>query len=147
VSDGAQLQGDSIEAAQKALREGIMVHTAGVGSAMGARVPARATQAPDYVRNAMGREVFSRRDEQRLQRIAQAGGGLYTRIDEANSRGLVDWFHRTAAMLPRSTEKRMVNEPRERFQWPLALALLILAGEWMLGDRRRRPSPVLERTL
>jgi hypothetical protein len=35
-------------------------------------------------------------------------------------------------------EKRLVNEPRERFQWPLALALAILAGEWMLGDRRQR---------
>ena len=141
VSDGEQLQGDAIEAAQKALREGIRVHTAGVGSAMGARVPARAAQAPGFVRNALGREVLSRRDEQRLQRIAQAGGGLYTRIDEANSRALVDWFRRAAATFPRSTEKRLVNEPRERFQWPLALALAILAGEWMLGDRKRRHIP------
>ena len=147
VSDGEQLQGDAIEAAQKALREGIKVHTAGVGSATGARVPARAAQAPGFVRNELGREVLSRRDEQRLQRIAQAGGGLYTRIDEANSQALVDWFRRAAAALPRSTEKRLVNEPRERFQWPLALALAILAGEWMLGDRKRRTSPVAERVL
>jgi len=147
VSDGEQLQGDAIEAAQKALREGIKVHTAGVGSATGARVPSRAAQAPGFVRNALGREVLSRRDEQRLQRIALAGGGLYTRIDEANSQALVEWFRRAAAALPRTTEKRLVNEPRERFQWPLALALAILAGEWMLGDRKRRISPFPERSV
>ena len=138
VSDGEQLQGDAVEAALKAFREGIRVHTAGVGSATGARVPVRAAPVPEFVRNSMGREVHSRRDEQRLQRIALAGGGLYTRIDEANSQALVDWFRRAAATLPRSIEKRVVNEPRERFQWPLALALAILAGEWMLGDRKQR---------
>jgi Ca-activated chloride channel family protein len=147
VSDGEQLQGDAFEAAQKALREGIRVHTAGVGSERGARVPVRAAQAPGFVHNALGREVISRRDEQRLQRIALAGGGLYSRIDEANSLALVDWFRRAAATLPRSTEKRVVNEPRERFQWPMALALVILATESMLGDRRRRSSHVPERTL
>jgi Ca-activated chloride channel family protein len=138
VSDGEQLQGDAVEAAQKALREGIRVHTAGVGSATGSRVPIRVAQAPGFVHNALGREVVSRRDEQQLQRIALAGGGLYTRIEEANSQALVDWFRRAAATLPRITEKRVVNEPRERFQWPLSVALVILAGEWMLGDRKRR---------
>jgi len=136
LSDGEQLQGDAIEAAQKALREGIRVHTAGVGSAAGARIPARGGQKPGFVRNAMGREVFSRLDEQRLQRIALAGGGLYTRIDRVDSDALVDWFHRAAVALPRTTEKRTLNEPGERFQWPLALALCILVGEFMLGDRR-----------
>ncbi len=144
VSDGEQLQGDAIEAAQKAFREGIRVHTAGVGSAMGARVPSGPATVPGFMRNALGREVVSRRDEQRLQRIAQAGGGLYTRIDESDSGFLADWFHRATAAFPRSTEKRVVNEPGERFQWPLALTLVILAGESMLRDRRRGKPPILE---
>jgi Ca-activated chloride channel family protein len=147
VSDGEQLQGDAIEAARKALREEIRVHTAGVGSAMGSRVPARTGQGGGYVRNALGREVQSRRDEQRLQRIAEAGGGLYTRIEEVSSRALADWFTRAAAALPRSTEKREVNEPRERFQWPLAISLMMLAMEWVLGDRRRRPAHASRTTL
>ena len=147
ISDGEQLQGDAVADAQKALREGIRVHTAGVGSATGARIPARSAHAPAFVRNALGREVFSRRDDQRLQRIAQAGGGLYTRIDDTDSRALIDWFRQAAAALPRSTEKRIVNEPRERFQWPLALAVVLLAGEWMLGDRKRSKPCVPERSL
>ncbi len=137
VSDGEQLQGDALEAARAAGREGIHVHTAGVGSTMGARVPRRAGELRDFLRGATGREVVSRRDEQQLQRIAVAGNGIYTRIEGAGSGALAAWFRRVAAALPRSTEKRTVNEPREQFQWPLAGALALLGGEWLLGERRR----------
>jgi len=135
VSDGEQLQGDAVAAARKAYRQGIRIHTAGVGSALGARVPAERASA--FVRNAMGREVVSRRDEQKLQQVASAGGGGYTRIEESDSKALVEWFQRTAATLPRTTEKQVLNEPREQFQWPLAIALLFLAMEWMINDRKR----------
>jgi Ca-activated chloride channel homolog len=147
VSDGEQLQGDAVEAARKALREKVQVHTAGLGSMMGARVPAGSGGGPSFVRNAMGREVHSRRDEQRLQQIARSGGGLYTRIDEPGSTALRDWFQKSTAKLPRTTEKRVVNEPGERFQWPLALAVIMLAAEWMLGDRKRMKTIASERSL
>lgn len=138
VSDGEQLQGDAIEAARAAAREGIHVHTAGIGSAAGARLPRQAGDARNFLRNAVGREVLSRRDEQRLQRIASAGQGQYTRITDADSDALATWFRRAAATLPRTTEKRTVDEPREQFQWPLAAVLALLGGEWLLGERRRQ---------
>ncbi len=137
VSDGEQLQGDAVGAARAAAREGIRVHTAGVGSLLGARVPRRGGELGAFTRNAMGREVVTWRDEQRLQQIAEAGGGLYTRLDGPDSTALKSWFQQASSALPRSTEKRLVNEPRERFQWPLAVALTLLAAEWMLGERKR----------
>jgi hypothetical protein len=84
----------------------------------------------------LGREVVSRRDELQLQRIAEAGGGVYTRLDARRSAALSGWFRQTAAGLPRSTAKRILDEPQERFQWPLAAALALLGAEWWLGDRR-----------
>jgi Ca-activated chloride channel family protein len=146
VSDGEQLQGEAIEAAQAAVRAGIRVHTAGVGSAPGARVPRRTGETAAFLRNAVGRDVVSRRDEQRLQRIAAAGQGLYTRLEGADSRALATWFRRAAAALPRTTEKRIVNEPREQFQWPLAAALALLGLEWLMGDRRRSSGRAQETT-
>lgn len=137
VSDGEQLQGDALEAARKAYQHGIRVHTAGVGSATGSTIPAEGSRR--FVRNALGREVVSRRDELKLQRISTAGGGVYTRIETRDSKALVEWFRRTAATLPRSVEKQVLNEPREQFQWPLALALGLLAIEWVAGDRKRAP--------
>ncbi len=136
VSDGEQLQGDAQAAARAAAAARISVHTAGVGSAVGARVPRRYGGPNAFARNPLGREVVSRRDELQLQRIAEAGGGWYTRIDGPDSAALTGWFGRVAASLPRTTEKRMVNEPRERYQWPLALALGLLVGEYLVRDRR-----------
>lgn len=137
VSDGEQLQGEAAAAARKAATAGVRVHTAGVGSVTGARLPPRSGGTDDFLRNPAGREVVSRRDEQQLERIAAAGGGRYTRLDGPHSNALRDWFRATSAGLPRTTEKRTIDEPRERFQWPLALALVLLSSEWLLGERRR----------
>lgn len=138
VSDGEQLQGDAIGAGRGAAAAGFRVHTAGVGSATGARLPARSWGTSDFLKNPVGREVVSRRDEQQLERIAASGSGRYTRIETRDSTALCEWFQTMSAGLPRTTEKRTIDEPRERFQWPLALALGLLAIEWMVGDRRRR---------
>jgi Ca-activated chloride channel family protein len=137
LSDGEQLQGDAVEAARAAHAAGLQVHAAGVGSAAGAKVPAPNWGTGGSVRNPLGREVVSRRDEQQLQRIATAGGGIYVRLEPGDTDALTAWFRQAAAGLPHSTEKRTINEPRERFQWPLAGALALLGAEWALSDRRR----------
>jgi Ca-activated chloride channel family protein len=141
VSDGEQLQGDAVEAARAAGQDGVRVHTAGVGSIAGARLPRSAWDRNTAIRNAAGREVVSRRDEARLQRIATAGGGRYVRLEGGDSPALAHWFREVAAPLAHTTEKRLVNEPREQFQWPLGGALVLLAAGWLLGDRHRAVAP------
>lgn len=136
LSDGEQMQGDAVEAARAAARDGVRVHTAGVGSATGTRLPGNRWEPGSVVRNALGRAVVSRRDEQRLQQMAAAGAGVYTRLEGSDSAALTGWFREASAGLPRTTEKRVLKEPRERFQWALALALAGLAWEWRLGERR-----------
>ncbi|MHB1306776.1 MAG: VWA domain-containing protein [Limisphaerales bacterium] len=137
ISDGEQLQGDAVESARAAARDGIQVHTAGVGSIVGARIPNPAAGSGTVLRNALGREVISRRDEQRLRQLAHAGGGLYTRLEDDPVSSLVEWYRRVQATLPRTTERRHLNEPAERYQWPLALGMVALAVELILNDRRR----------
>ena len=138
VSDGEQLEGDAVGAARAAAQDDVRVHTAGVGSAAGARLPRGLREPSGFARNAAGREVFSRRDERQLQRMAVAGGGRYVRLEGADSRALVDWFRAVSAPLAKTTERRQVDEPREQFQWPLALSLGLLMTGWLLGERRPR---------
>ena len=76
ISDGEQVQGDAALAARDAARDRVHVHTAGVGSNAGGRVPTRAAPGSDYLRNAFGREVISRLDERVLRDTARAGQGL-----------------------------------------------------------------------
>ena len=134
ISDGEQLQGDAIAAARAAAADGVSVHCAGIGSAAGARLP---TQG-GFVKNAFGREVVSRLDERTLQQTALAGGGFYVRLAGRDSSALADWFSRASAGLPKTTETKELGDPHERFQWPLAAALALLGGEWLLGERRRK---------
>lgn len=135
LSDGEQLSGDAVESARAAAREGIKVHTAGFGSAVGARIPKSPWDSGTKVRNAMGREVVTRRDEQRLRQIAVAGDGLYTRIEERDDKSLQSWWRQASAALPRKTDKRLINEPDEQYQWPLGAALALLCLEIMLRER------------
>ena len=134
LSDGEQLQGDALSAARAAVVAGITVHCAGVGSASGARLPGRG----GFQKNAFGREVISRLDEHVLQQTATAGHGTYVRIPDRDSRALADWFEQASTGLPKTTETQELGDPRERFQWPLAAALTLLGGEWLVGERRRR---------
>jgi Ca-activated chloride channel family protein len=134
LSDGEQLQGDAMSAARAAAAAGVAVHCAGVGSPAGARLPGPG----GFQKNAFGREVVSRLDEQVLQQTASAGRGVYVRVPGRDSRALVDWFGRASTGLPKTTETQELGDPRERFQWPLAVALTLLGGEWLLGERRRR---------
>ncbi len=137
VSDGEQLQGDAIRAAREAWGDGVRVHTAGVGSAEGARLPRSSWERNSYIKNTAGRDVVSRRDEQRLQRIAAAGNGRYVRLADARSDALVAWFEEAVSGLERTTERTQLNEPAEQFQWPLAMAVALLVASGLIRERRR----------
>jgi Ca-activated chloride channel family protein len=137
ISDGEQLQGDALSAVRAAATAGLTVHCAAVGSTTGARLPQTPASGVGFVKNAFGRDVVSRMDPRLLQQAASAGRGLYVRIEGTDSHALVDWFDQVSARLPRTTETRGSLDPRERFQWPLALALAVFAAEWGTSDRRR----------
>lgn len=141
VSDGEDSGGNAVAAAREAGRNGVQVHTASVGSSTGARLPRSAWDRASFLKNSAGREVVSRRDDAHLQRIASAGGGRHVRLEAADSPALADWFREAAAPLGRTTEKRLVNEPREQFSWPLAASVILLAAAGSLPDRRRPPTP------
>lgn len=140
ISDGEQVQGDAVSAAREAARDRIRVHTAGVGSNAGGRVPTRAGPWSDTVKNAFGREVISRLDERTLRETARAGQGICVKVNGRDSHELVTWFEQAAAGLPRTTESRQLGDPREGYQWPLLVALILLALEWGLSERRGRRS-------
>ena len=132
ISDGEQVDGDAIEAAERASAYA-RVFVIGVGDPNGAAVT-----LPDW----MGRyrvvmdgdkPHLSRLDEDTLSRIAVAGNGIYTRsrIDTWDIEQLYDGFNVLSARDTSSDVRmRLVN----RFQWPLLLAVLAFAGEglWLV---------------
>jgi Ca-activated chloride channel family protein len=136
ISDGEQLQGDAILAARDAAKKEITLFTVGVGTTVGARIPEPARTEKRFMKNEFGRDVVSRLNEPVMRQIAAAGHGYYAPLG-SNGDGLVSISDRGISPLAKGSQVRHSKEMREYFQWPLGLAILLLLGEFLLGERRK----------
>jgi Ca-activated chloride channel homolog len=135
VSDG-ESGGDIGPALTRLRRAGIPVFAVGVGSPDGAPVPADSSEAPEkWHRDHIGRVVVSRLEEDDLRRAARETNGVYARWTPDAGRGLGTEL---ARMEKRTLSSRESTERVDRFQWPLALALVALGLHPMLGLTNRR---------
>ncbi len=146
VTDGEDHDQQAVEAARAAARDGIRIFTVGVGTPEGdmLRIPDSSGHAA-FLKDPAGNVVKSRLNEQLLQEIGQAGQGFYLSLRGADTmenlyrRGLAPLLPPSARQLqPSAAESgaRLVQRPREQFQWPLALAVVFLTIEFLLPDRR-----------
>jgi Ca-activated chloride channel family protein len=136
VTDGEELQGDAVVAAREAALKGMSIFSVGVGSTAGARVPAERDGSVKFAKNEFGREVISRLNERVLQQIAASGRGSYEAFGK-NGEGLANVWQRGLEPLGKSRKTKPSIDPREYFQWPLALAVALLLGEMLVNDRKR----------
>ncbi len=141
LTDGEDLQGDALEAAAAAAKKGLTIYPVGVGSTTPQPIPLRlANGRSDFVRDQAGNPVQTTLDEATLRKIAEASGGLYVPLGKG-AEGLDTIYREKLRLVPKNElESKMEKIPLERFEWPLAAALILLAMEFLLPDRRR-PSP------
>jgi Ca-activated chloride channel family protein len=142
LTDGEDLSGAAREAARAARRDGLTVHTVGIGSELGSEIPLRdARGSAELLRGPDGELVHSRLDAALLRELAALTGGSYHALG-ASGEGLRQLYRDQLAKLKPQT--RTVHKTRvyhERFQWPLAAGLALLLIEWLIGDRRARRKP------
>jgi Ca-activated chloride channel family protein len=138
ITDGENLEGNPLEAVKLAAEEGIVIHTIGIGTPSGQPIPIRdeAGQIVNYKKNQSGEAVISRLDEGTLMEIARVGGGQYFRATQSEEEvGAI--VEEIQSMEKRELQSRMIRQYLERFQLPLLLAVMILAMECLLLDRKR----------
>ena len=137
LTDGEELDADGIAAAKRAAQEGIRIFTVGIGSPEGSLIPIRLDDGqPDFVRDKDGKPVTSKLDESRLREIAAATGGFFIPIGPEAARDIFE-----KGIVPMELSENGVfnaRQPIERYQWPLAVASILLALSLLPGDRRRR---------
>lgn len=138
LSDGEQLQGEAIIAAQEARSAGLPILTVGVGTVLGARVPdSRAARRDIMLKNEFGRDVVSKLDERTLQQIAATSqGGRYALLGK-NGEGLEQLRLTAIEPLAARALTRSETEFREIFQVPLLVSLAVLLIEMLVNERRR----------
>jgi Ca-activated chloride channel family protein len=138
VTDGEDFEGGLGEVREELSERGVSLFAVGIGTADGAPIP----QLDDYgrrqgfVRDRGGKVVISRLEEAELISIVQGTGGVYAR---AGSGGLdIDRLRREISALEGSAySSQRVTSYQDRFVLPLAFALVLLAAESFIRDRRR----------
>ena len=137
MTDGEELDADGIVAAKKAAALGIRIFTVGIGSTEGSLIPIRNGEGrQDFVRDATGKPVQSRLDENRLKEIASATGGFYVPLGPDAAREI---FQKGIEPMDLAeTGIFAARQPLERYQWPLGFAIGFLVL-WLLVGERRKP--------
>lgn len=138
VTDGEDLEGRALSAAQNAAKEGLKIYTVGVGTPGGDLIPETdESGSVMYLHDADGQIVKSRLDEPMLKQIAGATGGAYARLGQ-QGQGLDEIYQRYIATLPtHQVESRRQKIEFEQYEWPLSLSILLLIGSMLLGERVR----------
>lgn len=146
ITDGEGHEAGSLDVVKQAADEGVIFYTIGFGSPEGVPVPMTdaAGNVVGYKQDANGQTVLTRLDEQTLQEIASIGGGQYYRATAAGSE-LDALLSELSQLQKGEIGTQMETRQIERFQIPLALALITLVLSYSIPDRRRerRSSPAL----
>ena len=137
ITDGENHESDALEAAQAAAEKGIAIYTIGIGTPEGAPIMI----GGDYLTDENGDMVVSKLDEKMLQEIASSTGGAYVRATK-QSIGLKEIVDRLKELDESDLATTRFEAFDEQYQYPLAVALLLLLVEWLILDRR---NPLLAR--
>jgi Ca-activated chloride channel family protein len=135
VSDGENHVAGIDEIAEEARKENVVIFAAGVGETEGTLIPVyRNGRRVDYKKDREGRVVTTKLEEDALQKLAE--GGAYFRIARTSS-SLSKLSTALERMDKTTFGEEKFEEYEEAYQWPLALALLLLIGETFVSDRRK----------
>ena len=134
ISDGENHRGSIDYIMRTARQRNIVLFSAGVGEQSGARIPIYENgQQTGFQRDQNGQIVNTRLQEDVLTDLAQ--DGAYFRIARTSS-ALTDLTTSLDRLEQTAFGAEQFEEYEERFQWPLALALLLLFTDTFIGARR-----------
>lgn len=138
ITDGEDHLGKVLEEAEKAAKQGVVVFSLGIGSEAGVPIPTR-DQAGNitYKKDRTGQVVMTRLDATTLERVSLATGGKFY---QSTTGGLeLDRIYKAIRkMEKREMESKQYTQFEDRYQWPLAVAFLLLVLEFFVSDRRRK---------
>lgn len=133
ITDGENHEDDAVAMAKMARDNGVTVNVVGVGTPQGSPIPVPGTNS--FHKDSQGNVVVTKLNEQMCNEIAEAGGGLYVRADNAGAavRALTSELDEMSKTEIESQVYSDYNEQFAPFAW-VAL-FLILAGS-CLTDRK-----------
>ncbi len=147
LTDGERSEGPLDPVLEVYRRARLPVFAMGIGTVEGARIPADSGTGSPWHLDGIGRPVMAHLAEDELRRIATATNGAYARWDDGKA--LTAMGQALTTLEARTIGTQPATEAVERYQWPLAIAVLALLAEMLLAggasDTRRRLATVRAR--
>lgn len=139
ITDGEDHEGDAIEAAKAAAGKGIRIYTVGMGLPEGGPIPVydKRGNQQGFKKNKNKEIVITKLNENMLKQIASAGNGEYVRANNTQA-GLEIIFDEINQLEKTEFESRVFSDYEDRFQYLIALALVLLLIEFFILERRSR---------
>lgn len=138
ISDGENHDENAIKMAKEAKEKGIIVHTIGMGLPKGSPIPIMKNgRRVGFKKDNQGQTVITKLNEKLLADVAEAGGGIYVRANNSQA-GLQTIFNKINEMEKKKFESKVYADYEDRFQYFLAIAIVLLILEQMLSNRRSK---------
>jgi Ca-activated chloride channel family protein len=139
ITDGENHEGDAVASARTAAEEGIKIFTIGMGSPDGTPIPLYDDfgRQLGYKNDKNGQVIVSRLDETTLQQVASAGNGIYVRASTGQD-GLSKILEEINALEKQEIETKMFSEYEGRFQYFLAISIILLVLEFLISERKSK---------
>lgn len=132
ISDGENHEGDPLQRAEEAAKQGIRIFTLGLGSPEGAPIP---EQGGGMKKDASGNVVISKLDEVTLSQIAAQTGGIYMRAASLRS-GLKPILDQIESMQQAEFDQVVYTAFDEQFQLAFLLSFLFFVFSQVLFERK-----------
>jgi len=134
ISDGEDHDENVNDEVKKAVEEGIMINTVGIGSVNGS--PIWDEELQENKKDAEGNEIISKLNETELQTMATNGEGIYAQLSNAEN------IAKTMAVQINATEKKSFGDVvfadyTSYFQYFLLISLLLITIEFFISERKK----------
>ncbi len=138
MTDGDNLEGDPLGAAKKAKEMGVKVYTIGIGTKEGELIQTTDENGQkQFLKDDQGNYVKSRLNETLLEQIALTTNGVYVRASGAQFGLDLIYNQELAKLTKKEFQSKMEKKYYERFQFPLAIAFILLFTETVLGLKEK----------
>ncbi len=136
ISDGENHEEGAMDMAKRALDEGLIVYTLGIGSEQGSPIPEIVNgRKVGYKRDKSGQTVVSKLNQTMLKDLARTANGKYFHIRGAKNE-IAYLLDELGSIEKRDFEDKVFTDYSHGFQYFIALALLFVFLEFLISERR-----------
>ncbi len=138
VTDGEDHQGEAEAVARKAAKEGVVIHTIGVGTAGGGPIPiVDESGNQTYKKDRNGNIITTALDGSLLSEISNITGGTFIQV-ENESNAITPLIDIISGMDKKEIKAQIFSQYEDRYQVFLILALICFILEFFITTRSKK---------